>query len=260
MVHGFPTLLRQWRTARRLSQEQLASDAELSPRHLSCLETGKARPSRGTVLVLASALELELRERNVLLGSAGFAAVYSSHGLDSLSLAPVRRAIDLMLAQQEPFGAVLIDRCWNILRANGGATRVFGAFPTDMSHPAIGGNLLRATFHPAGLRPWLVNYAEVATLALDRQRREVALHPTDAARRALLDDLLATPDTAALPALAAPSGPIAILHLRRGDLDLRLFTTITTLGTPLDVTAEELRLETFFPADDPTERWLRATS
>lgn len=253
---GFGGLLRQARTARRYSQERLAADAEISPRHLSCLETGKARPSRGTVLVLASALDLALRERNLLLGSAGFAPVYASEGLDSLALAPVRRAIDLLLTQQEPFGGVVIDRCWNVVRANGGAARLLGAFLAD-AEPAAGANLLRALLHPAWLRPWVVNWAEVAGLTVDRLRKEVALHPADAARRALLDEVQAWPDVATLVPPAVPSGPMVVLHLRRNGLELRVFSMLTTLGTPLDVTAEELAIESFFPADEATEGWFR---
>jgi transcriptional regulator with XRE-family HTH domain len=121
---GFGGLLKRWRTTRRLSQEQLALDAEISTRHLSFLETGKSRPSREMVLLLASALELELRERNVMLTSAGFAAVYTSSALESLEMAPVRRAIDLLLERQEPYGAIVFDRAWNVVRMNGGAQRL----------------------------------------------------------------------------------------------------------------------------------------
>jgi transcriptional regulator with XRE-family HTH domain len=256
---GFPNLLRRWRTSRRLSQEQLALDAEVSTRHLSYLETGKAKPSREMVLVLASALELELKERNVMLGSAGFAPVYTSSALESLELAPVRRAIELLLEQQEPYGAVLFDRCWNALRMNEGAQRLMSHFlegeRTDL-HVAT--NLVRAILHPTGLRPWLVNWVEVAQATLERLERECATFPTDEGRRALLDEVRTYPGVSALAAGTPATGePIALVHLKRGEHEVRLFTMLTTIGTPLDVTAQELTIESYFPADDATDAWLR---
>lgn len=257
---GFAGLLKQWRTTRRVSQEQLAFDAEVSTRHLSCLETGKSKPSRDMVLVLASALELELRDRNLLMNSAGFAAVYTSSALESLELAPVRRAVDLLLNKQEPYGALLVDRCWDILRTNQGALRMLGCF-VDLSgaDPHIAGNLVRATLHPEGLRPALVNWAEVASLTLERLQRECTMFPYDERRRALLDEVRGYPGIATLHVGPPTEGPVAQVHLRRGAHEARLFSMLTSIGTPLDVTAQELTLESFFPADDATERWFQAS-
>ncbi|MCU0701639.1 MAG: helix-turn-helix transcriptional regulator [Myxococcaceae bacterium] len=259
MRDGFAGLLKRWRTARRLSQEQLALDAEISTRHLSFLETGKSKPSREMVLVLASALELELKERNVMLTSAGFAPVYTSSALESLELAPVRRAIELLLQQQEPYGAVLVDRCWNVLRMNQGAMRMLGHFVDPATvEPRVATNVVRAVLHPAGMRPFLVNWLEVAQVALERLERECATYPTDEARRALLDEVRQYPGVEAISASTPATGaPVSLVHLRRGDDELRLFTMLTTIGTPLDVTAQELTLESYFPADEATERWIR---
>lgn len=256
---GFAGLLKRWRASRRLSQEQLALEAEISTRHLSFLETGKSRPSREMVLLLASALDLELKERNVMLTSAGFAAVYTSSALESLELAPVRRAIELLLEKQEPYGAVLVDRCWNVLRVNQGATRLLGHFvdPSTVD-PAIASNLVRGILHPSGLRPFLVNWLEVAQVTLERLERECTTFPSDVERRSLLDEVRQYAGVEAISASTPATGaPIALVHLKRGDLEARLFTMLTTIGTPLDVTAQELALESYFPADDATERWLR---
>lgn len=211
------------------------------------------------VLLLASVLGLELRERNALLVGAGFAAVYPTTPLEGLAMAPVNRAIELLLAQQEPYGAVLIDRCWNVLRVNHGARRLLAAFLDPSRVPAsIATNLVRATLHPEGLRPHVANWNEVAAIVLERVERAHHAHPADEERRALLEEIRAYPDVASA-ARGMPSGaaPVAMLHLRRGADELRLFTLLTTIGTPIDVTAQELTIESFFPADEATQRWLR---
>ncbi len=237
----------------------LALEADVSPRHLSCLETGKARPSREMVLLLASVLGLELRERNALLVSAGFASVYLATPLDGVAMAPVNRAVEFLLAQQEPYGAVLIDRCWNVLRVNDGARRLLGTFLDPSEVPvSVASNLVRASLHPEGLRPHVVNWSELVAIVLGRVERAHHAHPADEERRALLEEIRAYPEVARL-IRGVPTGgpPVAMLHLRRGDAELRLFTLLTSIGTPLDVTAQDLTLETFFPADDATERWFR---
>lgn len=257
MPEGFPQLLREHRVRRRWSQEHLGLEAGVSSRHLSCLETGKACPSRDMVLRLAGVLDLDLRERNALLVSAGFVAVYPTTPLDGRAMAPIARAIDLLLAQQEPYGAVLIDRCWNVLRVNEGARRLLSSFLDPRVVPAhVATNFVRATLHPDGLRPYIVNWGEVASLVLERVERACHAHPEDDERRELLAEARALTGFAAL---ASPSAavPAAVVHLRRGADELRLFTLLTTIGTPLDVTAQDLTLESFFPADEATERWFR---
>lgn len=259
MPEGFPHLLRKHRARRRWSQEHLGFEAKVSPRHLSCLETGRARPSREMVLQLASVLDLKLRERNALLVSAGFAAVYPTSPLEGLAMAPVSRAIGLLLAQQEPYGAMLIDRCWNVLRVNEGARRLLATFLDPSVVPSrIATNLVRATLHPEGLRPHIVNWSEAAALVLERVERAHHAHPEDEERRTLLEEVRTYPGIAALSGDTPPdSAPMAVLRVRRGADDLRLFTLLTTIGTPLDVTAQDLVIESLFPADEATERWFR---
>lgn len=209
------------------------------------------------VLQLARVLGLELREQNALLVSAGFAAVFPQSPLEAEAMAPVHRAIDLMLAQQEPYGAVVIDRAWNVVRVNTGARRLLGAFlPPGKVPPTIASNLMRATLHPEGLRPYLVNWTEVVALALERLVRAHHAHPIDEQRRALLEEIRAFPELSGLSRGVSPSAaPVATLHLRRGAVELRLFTLLTTIGTPIDVTAQELTIESFFPLDEATEQW-----
>ena len=256
----FGSHLRAHRAARGLSQERLAGCAEISPRHLSCLETGRAAPSRAMVLMLGSALDLPMRERNVLLETAGFAAHYRDHALDSAEEANLARALDHLLRQQEPYGAVVIDRCWNLLRMNQGATRLFAAF-ADVAGmpPEVRGNVLVATLHPLGMRPAIVNFGEVAALVLERHHADAARAPESPEMRLLRATVAAIPDLPPRPSRAAarPAGPFLTLHLRRGGLEARLFTMLTTIGTPTDVTAEEVQIESYYPADAATERLCR---
>jgi transcriptional regulator with XRE-family HTH domain len=256
----FGSLLRRWRDHRRLSQEALANDAEISTRHLSCLESGKARPSREMVLVLASALDVPLRDRNAMLAAAGFAAVYRESTLGDDTLAPLTQAIDLILERQEPFGAVVLDRWWDVKRMNAGAARLFARFPPTCDEPPVVGNVVRAVLHPHALRPYVVNWEEVAKATVQRLQRDLAASPDDERGQALLREVLSYPD---LPAAATEpwgytAAPFLSVHLRRGDEEVRLFTLLTTLGTPLDVTAQELAIESYFPADAASDRYLRA--
>lgn len=257
---SFGAQLRRWRQHRRLSQEALAFDAEISTRHLSCLEGGKAMPSREMVLILASALEVPLRERNVLLQAAGFAAVYRESGLDDAAMAGVKRALDSLLEKQEPWGAVVVDRVWNVTQMNRGATRLFARFPPTTNDPRIALNIVRTLFHPEGMRPWIVNLDEVLTSTLERLERELVQCPDDETLQELRNEIFSYDDVAASFAGAgvalAPGLPLIPVHLRRGDAEVRLLTLVTTLGTPLDVTAQELAIESYFPADEASERFL----
>jgi len=257
---SFGALLRQYRSQRGMSQERLALEAEISTRHLSCLETSKATPSRTMVLLLGSALDITLRDRNALLEAAGFTAAYRDEPLDAPDAAQLRRAVDVMLAAMEPNGAVAVDRAWNVLKMNGAAARLMGAF-MDLANapPEILTNIVLVTLHPGGLRPAIVNFDEVAAYTLERSRREMQRMPGDprtSTMRAQLDALPDVPHGRTPP--ATPGGPFLTVHLRRNGLEARLFTTLSTIGTPIDATAEEITIEAFFPADDATAALLRS--
>jgi transcriptional regulator with XRE-family HTH domain len=248
--------LRWWRAHRSLSQLDLAGVASTTQRHLSFLESGRAQPSREMVLRLAAALDVPLRQQNALLLAAGFAPVWRESNLAAPALAMVNRALGYMLAQQEPFPAVVVDRRWNLLRANAGAGRLTAFLTGPVPTPAAAGtvNLAEWLLSPNGLRPFLVNWHDVALYFLRGiQADAIADGLPDTA--VLLQRLLAYPDVPTLshvPALEDTPAPVLAMHFQKGQTSLRLFTTIATLGTPQDVTVQELRIECFFPADEAT--------
>ncbi|RYZ65620.1 MAG: XRE family transcriptional regulator [Proteobacteria bacterium] len=256
---SFGPMLRRYRSQRGLSQEQLAFEAEISTRHLSCLETSKSAPSRTMVLVLGSALDITLRDRNALLEAAGFTPAYRDEPLDAPAAASLRRAVDLVLRGMEPNGAVAVDYAWNIVQMNAGAARLLGLFVDVAAAPVeIMRNLVLAVLHPAGLRPAIVNFEEVAAFTLERARREIAARPNDPRGPEMLARLEAVPDLPhARLATAATPGPFLTVQLRKNGVEASLFSTIATIGTPIDATAEELAIETFFPADEATSALLR---
>jgi len=255
---GFGRLLREWRTRRGLSQLDLAVEAGVSSRHLSFVETGRATPSREMVVLLARALDVPFRDRNDLLTSAGYAPVYRATSLDAPALAQARRALDYILRQQEPYPALVLDRHWNVLKVNEGSARVQAVFLDAASVATLGPpNAMRLMFHPNGFRPWIVNWEPTAASLIQWLHRDVATGFADAETRALLEELLSYPDTPrhwrALDLDASPA-PFLPIEFRKGDLILRYFTTLTMLGTPHDITLQEVRVEGFFPADEATEQ------
>lgn len=257
---AFGPMLRSWRKGAQLSQQTLAEQAEVSTRHVSFLENGRATPSREMVLALANALELPLRERNALLTAAGFAAVYRESPLDGEHMIHLRRALGRILAQQEPYGAVVLDRYWNIIDMNAGAKRMLGFFVDDLREPRVVQNLMHASFHPAGIRKYVVQWEDAAADLMERLHRE-SRAPGGEQTLELIEALLAYPDVPvrfSQPDVTRRTDPFLPLHLRRNGVDARLFTIIGTLGTPLDVTAQELRIESYFPADDATDAWLKS--
>jgi transcriptional regulator with XRE-family HTH domain len=254
---GPGALLRQWRARRRLSQLDLAVEAGVSSRHLSFVETGRAQPSRDMVLLLARALDVPLRDRNALLIAAGYAPIYRETPLAAPAMAQVRQALDFILRQQEPYPALVLDRHWNVLAVNDGSARVQAAFLDAERVAKLGPpNAMRLMFHPDAFRPSIVNWEATAASLIQWLHRDAATGMGGLETRALLDELLSYPDvprqwrTLDLDASTAPFLPI---EFRRGELALRYFTTLTTLGTPHDITAQELRIEAFFPADEATE-------
>ncbi|XOV89020.1 MAG: helix-turn-helix domain-containing protein [Pseudomonadota bacterium] len=259
---AFTDLLRHWRRAQNLSQGELAGLAEVSQRHVSFLESGRSAPSRDMVLRLAAAMDMPLREQNNLLQAAGFAAVYTEHNLERAELDVARRAVALILKHQEPYGAVVVDRNWNLIMMNEANLRLFSEFVDPLTvWEQVGGdrpNMLRVTLHERGLRPYVVNWQTFAGYFLGQLDRELIRNPFNREARELLDEIRRYPDMPAEnPTLYPDSQPLLTLQLRKGDLELKLFTMMTTFGTPHDVTLQELRIESFFPADETTEAYLR---
>ncbi|HTJ17574.1 MAG TPA: helix-turn-helix transcriptional regulator [Steroidobacteraceae bacterium] len=253
------TLVREWRTTRRLSQLELALEANVSPRHLSCVETGKSQPSREMIARLADALGMPLRERNALLVAAGFAPRYRETDLASPEMAPIRRAIEFILQHQEPYPAIVTNRHWDILLMNESTRRIFEILrPGGPRHV----NMLRQIFDPQDMRSVLRNWEELAIDVLRHLHNQVAVAPSDAKARALLDEVLAYPGVPAewrTRELGSTPQPLLNTVFGRDDLELRFFSTITTFGTPHDVTLDELRIECSFPADDATAEFCRKT-
>lgn len=249
-------LLREWRQQRRLSQMDLALEAEVSTRHVSFIETGRSRPSRNLLLHLAEHLEVPLRERNTLLLSAGYAPAYPQTSLDAHEMGPVRSALERILASQEPFPAVVVDRHWDLVAANHPARAIMaeGVAPDLLAPPA---NALRLTLHPDGLASRIVNFGEYSAHLIGRLQRQVAVSG-DSKLKALLEELCLYPGVTRSPPPEDIAGRIFVpMVLRSGRGEMRFFSTISTFGTALDITVAELAVESFFPADRATEEALR---
>jgi transcriptional regulator with XRE-family HTH domain len=254
-------VLREWRQKRSLSQLDLALASEVSQRHISFLESGRSQPSRDMVLQLATVLDIPFREQNVLLVAAGFAPLYKERGLTDPEMQQVHKALDCMLRQQEPYPAVVIDRHWNMLMGNEASRRLLTwLLEPHMACTLLGPdgpvNLLRLLFHPDGMRSCIRNWHEVAGHLIERVHREAILDGQSDATMTLLNELLAYPEVPRawrLPNWEAWQAPLLTVEFAKGGCVLCFFTTITTLGTPHDITLQELRLESFFPADAATE-------
>ncbi|KQW22414.1 XRE family transcriptional regulator [Afipia sp. Root123D2] len=246
--------LREWRQRRHLSQLDLAGDAEISARHLSFVETGRAAPSRDMVLRLAERLDVPLRERNVLLVAAGFAPAFPNRPLDDPALKAAREAINIVLKAHEPYPALAVDRHWNLVSANRMvAPLLAGISPDLMGQPF---NVMRLSFHPEGLAPRTVNLAEWCAHLLERLHRQCEA-TADPELVKLYDDLKAIPIPARkTPASAADSVAIPFQMRFGGDV-LSFISTTMIFGTPVDITLSEIALETFFPADEFTSAKMR---
>lgn len=250
-------LLRQWRERRRLSQLELALEAEISTRHLSFVETGRSRPSREMVLHLAEQLDLPLRERNRLLLAAGYAPIYAETALDAPRLSEVRAAVRQLLTGHEPYPAVVVDRGWNLVDANASvALFTAGVAPDLLAPPA---NVLRVSLHPEGMAPHIVNLGEWRAHLLGRLRRQIAL-TADPELAQLYDELRAYPCDQTEPEIELPGpGDVVVpLRIRHDGQELAFFSTVATFGTPLDITVAELVIESFFPANSATSGVLGA--
>ena len=246
---GVGVLLRDWRRRRRLSQLELALEAGLSTRHLSFLETGRARPSREMVMRLAQRLDVPPRERNDLLLAAGYAPVRDARSLDDPEMEPLRAVLQAVLDGHDPHPAIGVDRGWELVAHNRAATLLLDGLPDDLLAPPV--NVLRASLHPSGLARGIANLRQWKEQVLGRLARE-ALLTGDPALRTLHQELDAYPAPAAdEPDHGLPGGDVAVpLRLRTSDGELRLLSTVTTLGTPAGTTVEGLSIQTFLPADD----------
>lgn len=247
--------LREWRQRRRMSQLDLACEAEISTRHLSFLETGRAQPSRDMVLRLAEQLEVPLRDRNALLVAAGYAPIFPERPLDDPELTAARAAIDLILKGHEPYPALVIDRRWNLVAMNRAVAPLLAGLDAALLAPPV--NVLRIALHPKGLAPRTANLAEWRAHLIERLRREIAV-TADAALTDLLAEIKGYPTPPASDRRPRPFDGVAVPYqLMVGERVLSFFSTTTVFGTPVDITLSELALETFLPADAETAEALR---
>ncbi len=253
---SFGEQLRLWRQHRRLSQLDLADEAAISTRHLSFMETGRAAPSREMVLRLTDRLHVPLRQRNALLVAAGYAPMYRERALDDPALAAARQAVELLLKGHEPWPALAVDRHWNLVSYNALVPNLMAmADPSLLQAPV---NVLRLSLHPLGLAPHIANLGQWRSHLFERLRQQIAA-TADPVLAALLDELRAYPE---LPDTdqhldGEHPGVVMPFKLRTPHGVLSFISTITIFGTPVDVTLQELALETFFPADDFTREALR---
>jgi transcriptional regulator with XRE-family HTH domain len=248
------TLLKQWRGVRGRSQLDLSAETGISQRQISFIESGRSVPGRLTLMRIADSLQIPLRERNALLLAAGYAPVYSDAAWNSGEMAIIQKALQRMLAQHEPYPALVMDRYWNVLMTNDAARRFFGCF-IDLAARPSPRNVLHLMFDPAGMRPFIANWTILANTLIQRIRREAAGHVADRKTHELIDALLAYPDAG--PDLAEPKPSRALpmvpmTFVKNGRL-MNYFSLITTVGTPQTVAAEELRVECMYPVDAETE-------
>jgi len=250
----FSSLLKHWRKLRRLTQIELAVDANVSAKHLCFLETGRSQPSREMVQLLCSALDLPLEERNALHVAAGFVPPYGDKGLAAENLQPVRQALDFILRQQEPYPGIVIDGRWDVRMRNQGSARLLKPFRDAYEMEArVADNAMHVVFHPKGLRQFMVNWDEFAGHLIQILHRDVAQGSRAAAQ--LLDEIMAYPGLSAewrLPRQVSASSPVMTMHLAKGDYRLAFFSTFTTLAMPMDAALQQIKIECFFPTDDAT--------
>jgi transcriptional regulator with XRE-family HTH domain len=248
-------LVQYWRKARNLSQLALATEADVSPRHLCFIETGRATPSRDMVLLLAEALRVPLRERNALLLAAGYAPMFVESSLDDPTLAAVRSAVNAILQQQEPYPAVVMNRRWNIVDTNDAATHFFARALNGREPGAAASNVLRLMFHPDGLRPAVANWEAVGPALIQRVHREAAGGVVDAETHALIEELFGYPGVPKAwrsPDPRITLTPVLPVTFVADGITFNYFSAVTVLGTALDITLQELRIESFFPCDEAT--------
>ena len=254
---GAGPLLKRWRTRRRYSQLDLATEAGVSQRHLSFLETGRSQPSREMLIHLGKVLEVPLRDRNTMLTAAGYAPAYRQRSLDDPEMSAIAKAVEFLIDRHDPYPAFAIDRHWNVVRTSPATGRMMMMLVDPATAPIQDGlNMMRLMLHPDGLRPHIVNWDEVATTLIDRVHREAAAYPDDPVMQQLAEEMLSYPDVADHLASADPEAVpdlVIPVHLKKGDFEVRTFSTLTTIGSPLDITVQELMIELLFPADEASD-------
>jgi len=257
--NGFPSLLKNWRRKKRLSQLDLALSSGVSQRHVSFLESGRAKPSRKMILQLSECLAVPLRERNNWLNAAGFAPAFQARSLDDPQMSQVMAAVRMMLGNHAPYPAIAIDRAWNIRMANAPFEMLSAMIDKDL-WSRLGGvdrNLMRLLFHPNGIRPFVTNWKVVAPRLWSRAQREAESVGGLEMKQVLLE-LSPYQDADSLMVQEHdPLLPVLPLEIVKDQLKISLFTVISTFGTAQDVTADELRIESLFPADEATELLFR---
>ncbi len=247
-------LLKQWRGVRGRSQLDISVDTGISQRQISFIESGRSIPNRSTLMGIAQALEIPLRERNALLLAAGYAPLYSEAVWNSDEMKSISKALERMITQHEPYPAIVMDRYWNVLLTNEAAPRFFNCF-IDMSARTSPRNILHLMFDPKGMRPFIADWEALAKALIQRVHREAVGHIVDQKTRDLVTDLLAYPDVQ--PDWRAPERPGALpmipMSFVKDGAMMNYFSLVTTVGTPQTIAAQELRIECMYPADDETE-------
>ncbi|BFM17131.1 helix-turn-helix transcriptional regulator [Maricurvus nonylphenolicus] len=263
-AQNFPSVFREWRAFRKLSQLDLALAADVSQRHVSWLETGRSQPSREMVVRLSEAMQVPLRERNVLLQAAGFAPMYRESDLDEPAMKPVYDALSQMLKHHDPLPAIVVDRFWNVKMKNQAADLMLSlGGDIEAMQASIGTNsdeinLALLTVHPEGMRPFISNWDQAAPLFIQRLKREADGDPDIRDRMAAIIELAGPMPDIALQAEGLL--PVLPLELNVNGLELSLFSVMSTFGTPMDITTDELRIESFYPADTATEAFFKSMS
>ena len=255
---GFHSECKKWRQFRKLSQLDLALEADISQRHISYLETGRSQPSREMVLRLANAMDVPLRERNSLLQAAGFAGEFQESQLDEPQMAPVLDAVNRVLEYHDPLPAILVDRFWEVKKANRAAQHLFdmAASVTGMTHQGPL-NIALMTLHPNGMRNFISNWQQVLPLFIRRLRSEAAASGDPEVQERLHEFLRLAGPIGESQVNSADLLPVMPVKLQLGEVNLSLFSVISTFGTPQDITTDELRMEAFYPTDQQTEAYFK---
>jgi transcriptional regulator with XRE-family HTH domain len=259
----FASALRYWRDKRGFSQLRLSTVSNISQRHISFLESGRAQPSKELILKMGMTLDVPLRQRNQMLLAAGFAPAYQERKMSDPELQSVRYALDFMLAQQAPYPALVVDRLWNLVMSNEPAMMMIKwllDIPESQPVPTEGLNVVKLMLDPSALRPYLVNWEHICADLVHWIQREAMSDGPGSESTLLLQQLAVIPGVSSainVPNLDTRALPFMPVTIRKNGVTLNLFTSITTMGTPHDVTVHELRVESFFPADDVTADWFK---